>query len=424
MAPPGQLDLREIQQRPRSGKSKGFSLVELMVALVLGLVLLEGVLVLLSQTNRVNAAQAALAALQENGRNALQSIGADLRRAGHLPCGSRGRPMIYADALPSHIAGAPSIANAPAGWPSGTPYPLDRSIFISGNACAGARCVPALTPAQELPPIGLGAGERIPGTDVLTVRFLDGAGWAVQTSDAQNACDGHAESMSLVLTKLPGDRLPAAFDPTHAALVADCSTSEIFKPVVRGNELQPARGSFGVPACFATSAQTRVFDLDAQLQTVTYYLAMQPLGDRSGHSAPALMRRNNGLTRQLAAGIERLDFRYSLLDAAGAAHWLSAAQVDAAEAGDAAPLRCAGPGAAGVHTCTWSDINAVDVAMLVNTIEDLPPEASSHAWDYRYSVDGDAPRAPAAVMPVTGLPAGRMQRREFHSVVALRDMQP
>lgn len=417
-------DACEIPHGPASRQSMGFSLVELMVALVLGLVLIEGVLVLIAQTNRVNAAQASLATLQENGRNALLAIAADLRRAGHMPCGSRVQPLVYADTLPSHIAGAPDAAKAPTGWPPGTPYPLDRSVFISGIACVGSHCAPPVTPAQELPPIGLSAGDRIPGTDVLTVRFLDGDGRKVRVSDPENVCAGEAAPVELIPDKVPGDQLRAPFNPAHVALLGDCTASAIFKPVVRGNELQPAHGSFGVPACFAISAQTRVFDLDMQLQTVTYYLALQPSADRSGHNDAVLMRRSNGVTRQLAAGIERLDFRYSLLDAAGAAHWLTAVQVQDAKAADAAPLLCRSSGAGDTHACTWSDVDAVDVTMLVNTIEDLPTDTTSHAWDYRYSVDGDALQAPLGAMPVTGLQAGRMQRREFHSVVALRGMQP
>ncbi|MBS0582487.1 MAG: hypothetical protein JSS42_05225, partial [Proteobacteria bacterium] len=56
------------------------------------------------------------------------------------------------------------------------------------------------------------------------------------------------------------------------------------------------------------------------------------------------------------------------------------------------------------------------------TVDDLPAEAAADAWDYRYSVDGDKVLRPAAAMPVTGLPPGRMLRREFRTVVALRGL--
>jgi hypothetical protein len=75
-----------------------------------------------------------------------------------------------------------------------------------------------------------------------------------------------------------------------------------------------------------------------------------------------------------------------------------------------------------VRTCEWKDVDAVEISMLVNTVDDLPVETSVDAWDYRYSVDGDRMQKPAAVMPVTGLPAGRMLRRAFRTVVALREL--
>ena len=49
-------------------------------------------------------------------------------------------------------------------------------------------------------------------------------------------------------------------------------------------------------------------------------------------------------------------------------------------------------------------------------------EAAADAWDYRYSIDGERMQRPGKAMPVTGLPPGRMLRREFRTVVALREL--
>ena len=76
----------------------------------------------------------------------------------------------------------------------------------------------------------------------------------------------------------------------------------------------------------------------------------------------------------------------------------------------------------GHSRCAWADVDAVDVALLVNTVDDLPLEAAQTAWSYRYSIDGDDMQTPKATMPATGLPGGRMLRREFRLIVALRSM--
>lgn len=62
----------------------GFSLVELMIALVLGLLVAEGIYILFAAAGKVNTTQAALSRLQENGRIAMSLIADDLRSAGLL----------------------------------------------------------------------------------------------------------------------------------------------------------------------------------------------------------------------------------------------------------------------------------------------------------------------------------------------------
>lgn len=397
-------------------------MVELMIAMVLGLLVAEGIFVLFSQTSRVSTTQAALSRLQENGRVALGTIVADLRSTGQLPCGSQIRPLVFADGLAGRIAGAPSAAYAPPDWPLGKPYPLDRGIFISGNRCVDKTCTPVIESSQGVPRAGLADGDRVPGTDVLTLRRLEGSGWAAHADDSGLACSADGALGPIAINKLPGDTLSGEFDTTHMALLAGCAAGEIFRVVRHGGVLQPLAGDYGVPACTAVDQQTRVFDLDAQLQTSVYYLEVKAREGKRNRGA-VLMRRTNGVANELVEGVERLDLRYSLVDAAGAAHWLTAADVTAPDLSDHSRLQCKTPNQEGIRPCSWSDVDAVDVSLLVNTVEDLAADSSASAWDYRYSVDNDKANAPGASMPVTGLPSGRMLRREFHSVVALRNLR-
>lgn len=415
-------DTRASCRSPAGLEPKGFSLIELMVALVLGLLVMQGVLYLFSETNRVNSYQVALSRLQENGRIALSVIGDDLRRAGSMPCGSRVRPEIFVDALASHVVGRPGTANAPAGWPNGTPYLLDRGIFASGNSCVGNVCNPAIAAGEGIPSAGLSDGSRVPGTDVLTVRFLRGSGWAVDGGSSPPSCPSGAPLGAFLIRKLPGDDMPSAFDPSHVALLATCSAAQVLAVVPHGNTLLPIEQNLGAPKCASTDAQARVFDLDAQLQTSSYYLEVKARPDSNGRMASVLMQRVNGIANELVEGVERLDFRYSLVDAAGAAYWLTAAHVTASTAEDGTALSCTNAADGSVQACSWADVEAVDVSMLVNTVADLPANAAADAWNYRYVPDGDDWQSPRVEMPATGLPVGRMLRREFHSIVALRSL--
>ena len=206
----------------------------------------------------------------------------ELRRAGQLPCGSRIRPLVSAEMLVNHLAGAPVAANAPRDWTAGTSYPLDRGIFTRGNHYVGNACTPELAPGERLPRVGLADGDRVPGPDVLVVRYLQGSGWAAVDSPP---CRDYEPMASIAIRKLPGDSLPAQFPAAHVALLANCLMGKIFAVIPEGNALRPRSESFGPPDCVTIDSETRVFDLDAQLHTSVYYLEMKVRDGANGRGS-------------------------------------------------------------------------------------------------------------------------------------------
>lgn len=72
---------------------RGLSLVELMVALVISTLLILGVLQLFTNTTASDRTNTAVARVQENGRVALEIIGADARRTGYQGCSSAANKM-------------------------------------------------------------------------------------------------------------------------------------------------------------------------------------------------------------------------------------------------------------------------------------------------------------------------------------------
>lgn len=73
---------RRIVLKDRPGFQRGVTLIELMVALVVGLILLAGLIQVYLSTKQSYNAQEQLARMQENGRFAMELITRDLRRAG------------------------------------------------------------------------------------------------------------------------------------------------------------------------------------------------------------------------------------------------------------------------------------------------------------------------------------------------------
>ena len=74
--------------RLRSERQHGFTIVEMMMALVIGLVLTTGILEIFMGSKRVYRVQEGLARLQENGRFAVEFMARDLRMAGFIGCSS------------------------------------------------------------------------------------------------------------------------------------------------------------------------------------------------------------------------------------------------------------------------------------------------------------------------------------------------
>lgn len=86
-----------LQIRPRSrhgrrpGRLRGLSLIEMMVAMVLGLFLIGGVLSVFVSTRQANRSTDGLSRLQENARVAFEMMARELRAAGGAACGSSNR---------------------------------------------------------------------------------------------------------------------------------------------------------------------------------------------------------------------------------------------------------------------------------------------------------------------------------------------
>lgn len=105
-------------------RSFGFGLVEIMVALVLGLVLMLGILQVFTSTRQTALVQDASAVLQEDARYVLTRITQELRMAGMFGCLSLGS---------ASVTGVPDAFENPIEWNSAT----SSLRIITSNATRG-----------------------------------------------------------------------------------------------------------------------------------------------------------------------------------------------------------------------------------------------------------------------------------------------
>lgn len=136
-------------QRPpcqRPGHIRGLSLVELLVAITLGLVLTSGALVAYQKARDTHRALEATARLQDIGRYALNQIESDLRMGGYLGLTSRPElvtnldgPLADATGTPIELRGCTehwgtALANPVGGWDqTAGRWPLDVPCRPSGR---------------------------------------------------------------------------------------------------------------------------------------------------------------------------------------------------------------------------------------------------------------------------------------------------
>jgi type IV pilus assembly protein PilW len=440
-------------------RAAGFTLIELLVAMAIGLIAVAGIASLFSGTSRTNKLQEGLARLQENGRFASMRMESDLRMAGAQYCsdytGNRhvGVAPMWQDRAPTvfapnlnvpdtvgpmrsvDTAGLASTANAT------LPYGLSSRFSMQGytGCTAGTSC--GGTSVSMFPAAGLAALNRVPNTDILTIRYLRGGGWPI--SGTGNCAAGG----SITLAPQAGDASltspTPAFTSGQLALISDCGSPAIIPISAQaGNVLTvgstlPFISPYGPICGFRGQSDIRVFNYSTNFVTVTYYLAFRTNDNpdaRANNGAgaalvPTLIRRENGVEQELVRGVDRLDFRYGVRDRAGNMRFLDAAQVNSQLGGAiVCPPKPDGvaptPGNPTIQEpgCLWRSVRRIEAFMLVNSGDEVPAlDAIGRSYVYM----GTAV-TPAETTPVLtgGVLTHSYPRRQFIAHATHRNKTP
>ena len=427
----------------------GFTLLEIMVALTLGMLLSIGIISLFGSTSRTNRLQNGLARLQENGRFAAGRMESDLRMTAAQYCSNmagvavRGvtpvlplrAPVVFAANLnlpdPSpgvsdsslsvmnSVDSAGTFSNSSSAAATGT-YPLSPRYFVQGYSCTGGTCSPGGVPSG-LPAAGTDAGDRVEGSDILTIRYGRGSGWPV-TSPSASGCTSGATLQAAVQ---PGDD-PLNFDAgAQLAMVTDCVHSSVL-PVAAAAGGSLTLGTL-LPGAIATCQNSgtrdmRVFNFSKDFVTVTYYLALREDQDPDARPnsptaakrvVPVLMRRENGVDQELVQGVDQLTFLYGVQDPTGHTTFMSAADVQAS-------TTCPEPpdGTQFESGCLWRAVRTIEAHLLVNTVGEIM-NLDDTSRQYRF-MDSVHATTETTVLP-SNLKAGSMLRREFIAHISNRN---
>jgi type IV pilus assembly protein PilW len=167
----------------------GLSMIELMIAMVIGLILTAAVLQVFVGSRVTYSMQSGLAKLQENGRFATQYLSRDLRKAGFMGCSTNN-----------------SLANTVIDDGSDVWDFIDFSNVLSGeDNVDGTASYGTADPRSPLV-----------GTDVVIIKYAD--------SDGGCTVEDHNPTAASVRCELPH-----AFQKGDVLIVSDCSHTAVFQ---------------------------------------------------------------------------------------------------------------------------------------------------------------------------------------------------
>ena len=362
-------------------RQRGFSLVEFMIAMTIGLFLIAGLVYLIAETSRSRAEMERSSRQIENGRYALDRIAEDLRHAGFyseffLP------PMTDKPGFPANLADAApcgtTIANLTAGLPLGV-QAYDGSAWSS---------LPA-----EIQSCVLDADYR-PNTDILVVR---------RASTSTIAKTDPAIVSNQTYIQSSPDEWPDGVKLDLGSNVATFSLTR--RPSGNATPLRRFMVRiYFVSKCNVPSSGNSDDDCDAAADggTPSPTLKMLELGlDKDG---------NTGFRKlAIAEGIEQLQFDYGIDDTPAAVNLATG------YSGDGVADRIETCSGVTCSTANWSSVVSVQVHLVARNTERSPDYSDDKTYVLGLAYPAGAPYTPAA-----GVRAYR--RHAYSSIVRVKNI--
>lgn len=244
---------------PRPARAQGgFSLVELMIALLLGLIVILGAITVFLSNKQSYRTNVALGQVQENARVAFDLIARDVRQAGLTGCGNLGRVgnlLNNGTAAGGTVAWYADFGNAVRGYDGGTTDPAVTS---------GSSAAQRVSTASALTLIGAAlTGTSIATYDASTYAFtLTGGDTGIQAGDIVIVCDPDHAVIGQI-TSISGSSL---IMNTGTTTPGNCS---------RGLGFPTTCTAAGNPYAFVRNSQM------ALMSVSDWYVGNNPVGGRS-----------------------------------------------------------------------------------------------------------------------------------------------
>ncbi len=358
--------MSEARLSPKPARQSGFTLLELLIAMTLGLLVLGGILTVYIASSHSYRVAENSSRLQEGARFAFEKIGENVRMTGHLGC--------FGD-----IASLNSIATPPAA---------------------------NLTDAETAMGINLTATTVVTGQDTITAAAFTGGSVAgtdaVTLRKASAASIGLYSSMANASATIPLYSNTIGLRANDLVVISDCISADLVcgQSTKFAISVAPTLATAGNSPCAGNSSTSlsKAYSADAQvmkLEETTFYIRNNVAGQ------PALFwQKRSGsatATEEIVEGVQDMQLCYGE-DTSGN----SAANV----------YRTAN------NVGNWGNVVSVRVSLLMRSTEN-GVAAAAQAFAIDRNCDGDTADAGEAVPP-TDL----RLRRVFTSTFGIRNRLP
>ena len=299
-------------------KQLGFGLVELLIAMTLGLVLSAGIIQVFLANRQAQRVEQSVARMQENGRIALELITKDLRLAGFVGCGA----FIPATnrTFTNHVAAMAGAGNTF----DGVEGVNASSAFLSNSVRGFSFNNNAWTPALGQGVTAAAVNGARDGSDVLSIYFGEFTGAVIQGSVA-NAANITVERRVMQNSCFTRGQVVMISDCKDADVIAvtndpDCNNPNITLEHGAGLNTENFLGTAGERNTYSSvgidpnsAARPRVM----AFRNFAYFIRNTGRLNVDGSPVMALFRWDGAQAVELVEGIEflRVEFGHKITDA-------------------------------------------------------------------------------------------------------------
>ncbi len=309
---------------------QGFSLVELMVGMIIGLFLAMGVAQVFISNNSTFRSQEGLSRVQEGGRFAMQRISSAVRLAGFFGCSGPSDKELTADAY--------VLASSP---PSGL------ATITTDTPVTGQDNVAAST--------SISGKTLVTGSDTITLRGSGMAGVSYTGTDASPAADITINTATYPIVE--GDYV----------LISDCSTINMVRATEDTTQsLVKHAMTSGGDDYNTQDSLTKLFGADAIVTNPfinTFFVADSGRTNYQGNSVTSLyMQDMSGAVHELVEGVSQLQVMYGVDtdEDYQSDRYMDASQITTAK--------------------NWGDVVSVRVSLLVDSVDDALQEPTDYVF--------------------------------------------